>query len=129
MQFYLLLLCGVAGGVLGGMGMGGGTALIPLLTLGLGLNQSLAQGLNLISFLPMSLLALRVHRKNGLLKGDGLIWIIPAAALFSVPAAFLATVLPSEMLKKAFGIFLVALSFVFFAGQIKAGKARRTPVK
>ena len=36
MSFYLFFLCGVLGGVLGGMGMGGGTALIPLLTLYLG---------------------------------------------------------------------------------------------
>ena len=32
MAFFLFFLCGIAGGVLGGMGMGGGTALIPLLT-------------------------------------------------------------------------------------------------
>ena len=69
MSFYLLVLCGFAGGVLGGMGMGGGTALIPLLTIFLGLPQTVAQGINLISFLPMSLLALSVHFKNGLLKG------------------------------------------------------------
>ena len=61
MAFFLFLLCGVAGGVLGGMGMGGGTALIPLLTVFCGVEQGVAQGVNLLSFLPMSVLALTVH--------------------------------------------------------------------
>ena len=49
MAFLLLALCGFAGGLLGGMGMGGGTALIPLLTLA-GVPQAAAQGVNLLSF-------------------------------------------------------------------------------
>ena len=71
MSFYLFFLCGVLGGVLGGMGMGGGTALIPLLTLLLGVPQAAAQGVNLLSFFPMAALALTVHAKNGLLKKEG----------------------------------------------------------
>ena len=47
MAFLTLFLCGVAGGLLGGMGMGGGTALIPLLTL-FGVPQAAAQGVPLL---------------------------------------------------------------------------------
>ncbi len=79
MSFYLYFLCGILGGVLGGMGMGGGTVLIPLLTIFCGVEQGAAQGVNLLSFLPMSLLALTVHAKNGLLKKEGLFYLIAPA--------------------------------------------------
>lgn len=122
MAFYLLFLCGFAGGVLGGMGMGGGTALIPLLTLLLGVPQTVAQGINLISFLPMSLIALSVHAGNGLLKGRGLVWIIPSAVLFAGGGALLAIVLPAAVLRKAFALFLIILSFFEFSAAFKMHK-------
>ena len=71
MSFYLFFACGLLGGILGGMGMGGGTALIPLLTLLCGVTQTAAQGVNLLSFFPMAALALSVHAKNGLLQREG----------------------------------------------------------
>ena len=45
---------GLIGGLVGGMGMGGGTLLIPILTLLAGFKQLEAQGINLISFIPIS---------------------------------------------------------------------------
>ena len=125
MSFYLLVLCGFAGGVLGGMGMGGGTALIPLLTIFLGLPQTVAQGINLISFLPMSLLALSVHFKNGLLKGGGLKWIIPSAMIFAGGGALLAVVLPAVILRKTFAVFLIILSFFEFSAAWKMNTSEK----
>lgn len=110
MAFYLLFFCGLAGGLLGGMGMGGGTLLIPLLTLLCGVEQGAAQGVNLLAFLPMSLIALSVHAKSGLLERRGLLFLIAPALLFSAAGALLASRLPALALKKAFGLFLVALS-------------------
>ena len=81
MAFYLFFLAGIAGGLLGGMGMGGGTVLIPLLTIFCGVEQGAAQGVNLVAFLPMSALALTVHAENGLLRKDGLLPIIAPALL------------------------------------------------
>lgn len=92
------------------MGMGGGTVLIPALTVILGVEQHVAQATNLIAFLPMAAFSLKVHKDNGLLKTDGLWWIIIPALLTSVAAGFFAALLPSEVLKKLFGVFLVALS-------------------
>ncbi len=109
MAFLLLALCGFAGGLLGGMGMGGGTALIPLLTLA-GVPQAAAQGVNLLSFLPMAALALSVHAKAGLLRGEGLLPLVLPALLFSALGSLLAAHLPSGALEKGFGIFLIALA-------------------
>lgn len=114
MGFVLLFLCGIVGGALGGMGMGGGTALIPLLTLFLGVEQRAAQGMNLLSFLPMATCALALHAKNGLLQKDGLLFLALPALVFSAAGALLAAYLPAEALRKGFGLFLAFLSIFEF---------------
>lgn len=110
MSFYLFFACGLLGGILGGMGMGGGTALIPLLTLLCGVPQTAAQGVNLLSFFPMAALALSVHAKNGLLQKEGLLLLVLPALAFSAAGALLAARLPALLLRRAFGAFLIALS-------------------
>ena len=65
---FLYFLSGFSSGIFGGMGMGGGTILIPILTIFFSLDQRLSQGINLISFLVMSLVALIIHYKNGFLS-------------------------------------------------------------
>ena len=110
MSFIILVAAGFFSGLLGGMGMGGGTVLIPVLTLFCGVNQHVAQAANLISFLPMSAFSLSVHRKHGLIKTDGLLWLILPAVATSVLGGLLAMMLPATLLRKLFGFFLVALS-------------------
>lgn len=110
MSFILFLAAGFLSGVLGGMGMGGGTILIPALTVILGVEQHVAQATNLIAFLPMAAFTLKVHSDNGLLKTDGVWWLVIPALLISVLTGFLAVLLPAEVLKKLFGGFLVILS-------------------
>lgn len=110
MSFILFLVAGFFSGVLGGMGMGGGTVLIPALTVIFGVEQHIAQATNLIAFLPMAAFTLKVHKENGLLKTEGLGWIVVPALLTSVAAGFVAALLPSVVLKKLFGAFLVGLS-------------------
>ena len=111
MAFLTLFLCGVVGGLLGGMGMGGGTALIPLLTL-FGVPQAAAQGVNLLSFLPTAALALLVHVRGGLVRGKGLWSLVLPALACSVPGALLAARLPAAVLRGAFGAFLVGLALL-----------------
>ena len=114
MAFYLYLLLGFLGGIPAGMGMGGGTVTIPLLVLVGGVEQKIAQCANLFSFLPMSVFALKTHAENGLLKTNGVWWIVVPALLLSAAGATLAAYLPSQVLRKAFGAFLVGLSFFGF---------------
>ena len=76
-----MALCGIAAGIIGGMGMGGGTLLIPMLTIFFGVGQHAAQAVNLVSFIPMSAAALFIHIKNKLVDfKKALIIIIPALA-------------------------------------------------
>ena len=94
--------------------MGGGTLLIPLLTIFLGFNQQLSQGINLLTFVVMALFSLVIHSKNGFIVTKNLIWIILGGVVFAILGSVLATYVPSLILRKIFGGFLVILAIVEF---------------
>lgn len=110
LTIFLYVLFGFMAGIFGGLGMGGGTLLIPLLTIFLGLEQKLCQGLNLLSFLVMALFSLIIHYKNGYIKIHGIFYIISSGVVFSILGALIAVNAPSRILKLAFGVFLCLLS-------------------
>lgn len=112
MEVLLLIIFGVVGGILGGMGMGGGTLLIPLLTIGLNLTQQASQAINLIAFLPMSIVALIIHFKNKLVHFKIAIPIAIAGVLSSIVGAFLANNINSTSLRIWFGVFLVIVGIL-----------------
>lgn len=123
MLFVFLFLAGVVAGVLGGMGMGGGTLLIPMLTLFFKINQTEAQGINLISFIPMAVVALIIHAKNKMINVGRLIPVAVPALVFSVAGSWLVKFVEGDIQKKAFGIFLLILSVVqFFIVKSNASK-------
>ena len=112
LTIFLYILFGLIAGIFGGLGMGGGTLLIPLLTIFLGLDQKLCQGINLVSFLVMALFSLIVHYKNGYINTKGIIYIILSGILFSFLGALIAGNTPNNILRMAFGIFLCVLSVI-----------------
>lgn len=112
MEVLWLILFGVVGGVLGGMGMGGGTLLIPLLTIGLHLAQQNSQAINLLAFLPMSVVALIIHFKNHLVKWKIAIPIAIAGVVSSIFGAMLANNINSAELSVWFGIFLIVVGIL-----------------
>lgn len=106
---------GFFSGIISGMGIGGGTILIPALLFLTEIDQQQAQGVNLIYFIPTAITALITHQKKGNLdwktaKPLALLGLAGAAA-----GAFLAVSLESEILKKIFGgfLFLMGLSEIF----------------
>ena len=121
MSFILYLITGFLSGMLGGMGMGGGTILIPALTVILGVEQHIAQATNLIAVLPMAAFSLKAHKERGLLKTDGVWSVIIPAVLTSVAGGLIAALLPAVILRKLFGAFLIALAIKgLFSVKLKA---------
>ena len=105
---YLLpALAGFLTGILSAWGIGGGTLLLLVMTLFLGVDQITAQGINLLYFLPTAAMAQVQQRKGGLLHApllrSAIPWGLPAAAI----AAWAATAIDVELLKKPFGVFLL----------------------
>lgn len=107
MNFLWLFLSGVISGIIGGMGMGGGTLLIPILTIFLAFKQKNAQAINLLAFIPMAIVALIIHIKNKLVDFRVGIPIIFTGVIFSVLGSFLASRLNNDLLQKIFAVFLL----------------------
>lgn len=106
-EFVLPAAAGFATGILSAWGIGGGTLLLLLMTLFLGVEQQTAQGINLLYFLPTAGMALVQHRKNGLLDKTLLRRSIPWGTPMAAAASLLATAVDISLLRKPFGIFLL----------------------
>lgn len=106
------LWCAVAGilsGALGAMGMGGGGVLIICLTLFMGVEQQLAQGINLIFFIPCAIIAVIVYAKKRLIK-----WKIALPFAFfgiigTICGSFASQYLSGNILSKLFGGLLLII--------------------
>lgn len=109
MKILWFIVIGILGGVIGGMGMGGGTLLIPLLTLCTKTEQHVAQAINLIAFIPMSAVALFIHAKNKLIDGKYFWWVALPAVAASIPASLLSAAVKGKSLSRFFGVFLMIL--------------------
>lgn len=113
-NLHMLIFFGFLSGILAGLGMGGGTLLVPLLTLFAEVPQRTAQALNLLAFLPMSAVALSIHIKNKLVKWTPVLAVALPALVTSALASLLASSTPPDYLRKAFGVFLLVLGVTFF---------------
>ena len=124
MAWFWFILIGTFGGILGGMGMGGGTVLIPLLGIFFGMEQHLAQAINLISFVPMAVIALIIHFRNGLVETSGLWEIIVIGLIACVVGCFIAKNITADVLKRIFGGFLVVFSIIQIYGIVRKNKEK-----
>lgn len=97
----------MATGILSGFGVGGGTLLLLYMTALAGLPQTLAQGINLVYFLPAAALALPAHVKNGFIEKSVLLPAILAGLVGAALAAWVATGLDVALLHRLFGGFLI----------------------
>ena len=121
MQIVLTVVFGFLAGIAGGMGLGGGTLLITLFQW-LDYSQTAIQAMNLLSFIPMAVIALHFHFKNGLVETQGVLWIAVPAVLFCILGAILATDTAPAILKICFGIFLAVVGAWEIVKGIKEAK-------
>lgn len=110
LRYIFLVLAGMVGGLIGGMGMGGGTLLIPILTIFLKVPQHIAQWINLIAFVPMAIVALIIHCKNKLVEYKKILPVLIPALATAVLSSFLAINAEANLLRRLFGGFLILMS-------------------
>ena len=103
------LLAGAATGVLSGYGVGGGSLLLVYMTAFAGVDQRLAQGINLLYFLPTAAAALPAHFKNGQVEKAVLRPAILAGLITAALGAWGASAIDPGLLKKCFGLFLLVI--------------------
>ncbi len=102
----LLLVIGFLAGIISGMGIGGGTILIPALVFLVGTKQQIAQSINLIVFIPSAVTALIVHKKKHNIEKGLFFKLVITGCIGALAGSLLAVNLGSDILKRVFGIFL-----------------------
>ena len=106
-DILLPLLVGCATGILSAWGVGGGTLLLLIMTLFLGVEPATARAINLLYFLPTAAMGLLHHRKNGLLDKPLLTAAVPWGLAAAAVGAWLSTALDAAVLRRPFGVFLL----------------------
>ncbi len=105
----LIYLIGFFTGLVTGLALGGGAILIPFLVLLIQIEQHIAQGVTLIAFLPMSMIAICTHYKQGNIY---LPFITPLAlgGIFgAISGAIIAMSFTPDLLTKIYGAFLIIM--------------------
>lgn len=123
MEQILIILIGLASGIISGMGIGGGAILIPALVLFVHPDQHIAQSVNLLFFIPTAIAALVVHIRHKNVDFKTGIPILLFGLSGAIMGSKLALALNGEALRKIFGIFLLCMGFYELFGK---GKARRS---
>lgn len=102
------LIIGTILGFLSGIGVGGGSLLILWLTLVLGLSPESVRGINLLFFLPCAAGASIFRIRRGTLSLRLLLPAIASGCIFAAVFSFLSSRFPVLILRKGFGILLLA---------------------
>jgi len=109
MEWLTAVLAGAVTGILSGFGVGGGTLLLIWMTAFAGVPQDLAQGVNLLYFLPAAAMALPTHFKNGYIDKKTALPAIAAGLAGTAAAAWAATAVDVALLRRCFGVFLICI--------------------
>ena len=112
MNVIFFILIGLISGIAGGMGMGGGTILIPLLSIFLNIAQKEAQLLNVFSFIIMAVFVVFLHIKNKLINVFPAVVFSILGAVFAIFSSLLVKDIPNNFLKVCFGMFLIVLALI-----------------
>ena len=104
------IIIGSIAGIFSGIGMGGGTILIFLLTTFIGLEQHIAQATNLIYFIPTAISAIIVNYKNKNIDTKLAKTVSIWGAVGAVKGAIISSKIEIYKLKKLFGIFLAIIA-------------------
>ena len=118
MQILILLLVSCFSGIFAGMGMGGGTFLIPLLSLFFGVEQIICQSTNVICFIFLAVLCSIVYIKNKMIDFKALACIAMPASIIAFFSSFFAIKTSSEVLKICFAVFIILVGIFYFTSTI-----------
>ena len=114
----LTMIAAFLTGLLASLGVGGGMVLIIWLTAVMGMSQLEAQGINLLFFLPIALLSVMIHRKNGLISFKELVPSVLSGILGAAAGSFAAKLMGSVILGKIFAVFILVIGVKEFLSAV-----------
>ena len=104
------IITGIIAGSVSGLGMGGGTILILVLSNFLGIEQHIAQATNLVFFIPTAISAIIINFRQKLINLKLSLFIILSGIIGTIIGSEIAINLNASNIKKYFGIFLLIIS-------------------
>lgn len=110
----IYIAIGILSGIMSGLGIGGGTILIPALIFFCEIEQKSAQQLNLLYFIPTAIIAILVHSKNKNVEKHSLKFLILFGILGTILGSVITLNLNNQILSKFFGIFLLIMGMIEF---------------
>lgn len=106
----LPVIFGVISGIVTGLGMGGGTILILLLSLFMNLEQHIAQATNLVFFIPTSLAAIIINLKGKNVDRKVALIVSIFGIIGAIIGAIVSENISSKYLRKSFAIFILIIA-------------------
>jgi hypothetical protein len=106
----IVILFGLIAGIITGLGMGGGTILILLLSVFLGQDQHVAQATNLIFFIPTSIAAIYTNLKYKNVNLKLALTVSSFGVLGAIIGATISSAINSAILKKIFAVFILIIA-------------------
>jgi hypothetical protein len=112
------LVCGIFGASLG---VGGGAIFVPVLAIAFGFTQKSAQGMSLAVIVPLAAVAAMRYYQNPQIEINlGVVLFLAVGAVVgAVIGAKIAAVLPGNILRKFFAIFLAVVAVKMFLAPAK----------
>ena len=114
----------IAGLLSGTIGIGGGLAFVPILTIAFRTTQVVAQGTSLAAIVPTAMVGGFTHIRQGNVERDAAIWTGVGGAVGAVGGAFVAVHVAGPLLARIFGALLIVSAVVMWR---RAG-APRAPI-
>jgi uncharacterized protein len=114
----LAILTGLLVGVLAGvMGIGGGILLVPIMVLGFGFGQQVAQGTSLAAIVPTAIVGAYTHDRAHNVDRIAAAWLSAGGLGGALLGALVAVRLPRELLVRLFGVLLLFSAYRIWAGR------------
>lgn len=113
---------GIISGFLCSMGIGGGTILIICLITFLGIDQHIAQGINLFFFIPTCLVSIFLNIKNKNIHKSTFYLVAISGIIGAVIGAKISIYIDVSVLRKIFGYFLLIIAIFELFSLIKLYK-------
>jgi uncharacterized protein len=114
----LAILTGLVVGLLSGvMGLGGGILLVPVMVLGFGFGQQVAQGTSLAAIVPTSIVGAYVHDRAHNVDRAAAAWVSAGGVAGALIGALVAVHSPRVLLARLFGALLLFSAYRIWAGR------------
>ncbi|MEN8234776.1 MAG: sulfite exporter TauE/SafE family protein [Actinomycetota bacterium] len=111
LEAFALIIVGLLTGALAAaLGLGGGVIFVPALVVLFSFDQHLAQGTSLAVIVPTAVVATIAHARTGNVQWRLATPIAAAGLVGAVLGAQVALRLDADVLRRAFGVFLVILA-------------------